>query len=82
MGIKFSVIDIWQGSEYALSSEYTSVTLGCVENSPPYMFDRFLSIPWALNMIEVEYKRIVNMPRFCLCELYFKDSQYFEYLDF
>ena len=66
MGIKFSIIDIWQGSEYALSSEYTSVTLGCVENSPPYMFDRFLSIPWALNMLELEYARVVNMPRFCV----------------
>ena len=30
------------------------------------MFDRFLSIPWALNMLELEYTRVVNMPRFCV----------------
>ena len=41
--IKFSIIDIWQGSEYALSSEYACVTQGSEENSPLYMFDRFLS---------------------------------------
>ena len=33
-----------------LSFEKTSVTQGSVENSPSYMFVRFLSIPWALNM--------------------------------
>ena len=34
---------IWQGSEYALSSEYACVSQGSEENSPLYMFDRFLS---------------------------------------
>ena len=28
------------------------------------MFVRFLSIPWALNMLGPEYTRVVNMPRF------------------
>ena len=28
------------------------------------MFDRFLSTPWALNMLELEHTRVVNMPRF------------------
>ena len=55
-----------QGSEYASSSEYTSVTQGSVENSTSYMFDRFLSVPWALNMLGLEYARVVNMPRFCV----------------
>ena len=30
------------------------------------MFDRFLSIPWALNMLGLEYTRVLNMPRFCV----------------
>ena len=46
---------IWQGFEYASSSEYISVTQGSVENSPSYMFGRFLSIPWALNLPGLEY---------------------------
>ena len=53
--IKFFVINTWQGSEHASSSENTSVTQGSVENIPSYMFDRFLSIPWALNLIGLEY---------------------------
>ena len=28
------------------------------------MFDRFLSVPRALNIIGFEYTRVVNMPRF------------------
>ena len=28
------------------------------------MFDRFLSVPRALNIIGLEYTRVVNMPRF------------------
>ena len=28
------------------------------------MFDRFLSIPWALNMLGLEYTRVVNISRF------------------
>ena len=27
------------------------------------MFDRLLSIPWALNLPGLEYTRVVNMPR-------------------
>ena len=75
---KISIIDIWQCSEYALSSEYTSVTQASVENSPSYIFNRFLSIPWALSMLRFKYTRVVNMPRLLivLCKLYFKDSQY------
>ena len=64
--IKFFIIDIWQGSQYASSSEYTSVTQGSVENSSSYMFVRFLSIPWALNMLGLEYTRVVNIPRVCV----------------
>ena len=72
--IKFYIIDIWQGSEYASSSEYTSVTQGSVENNPSYIFHRFPSIPWALNMLELQYTRVVNTPRslMVLCKLYFK----------
>ena len=64
--MKFYIIDVWQGSEYALSSEYTSVAHGSVENDPSYMFDRFLSIPWALNMLGLEYTRVVDVPMFCV----------------
>ena len=38
-----------------MSSEYTSLAQGSIESSPPYMFDRFLSIPWALNMLGLNY---------------------------
>ena len=30
------------------------------------MFDRFLSIPWALNKLWFECTRVVNMSRFCV----------------
>ena len=30
------------------------------------MFGRFLSIPWAVNMLGLDYTRVVNMPRFCV----------------
>ena len=33
---EFSVIDIWQGLEYASSSEYASVTQGSIESGPSY----------------------------------------------
>ena len=48
------------------------------------IFDRFLSIPWALNRPGLEYTRLINMPRLhmFLCTLYFKDSQYFECFEF
>ena len=39
------------------------LTQGSAENSPSYMFDRFLSIPWALNMLGLKYTKVVNMPR-------------------
>ena len=32
--MKFSIIDIWQGSKYASSFEYASVAQDSVENSP------------------------------------------------
>ena len=74
---KIFQIDICQGSEYASICEYTSLPQGSEENSPSYIFDWFLSIPWALNVLRLEYTRIVNMPRLhmVLCRLYFKDSQ-------
>ena len=64
--IKVFIIDIWQGSEYTSSSEYTNVAQDSVENNPSHMYDRFLSIPWALNMLGLEYAKVVNMPRFCV----------------
>ena len=30
------------------------------------MFDRFLSIPWALDMLGFKYARVMNMPKFCV----------------
>ena len=73
--IKFTIIDIWQVSENAWSSQYTSVTQGSVKNSPSYMFGRLLNIPWALNMLGLEDTRVVNMLRLhiILRKLYFKD---------
>ena len=67
------MIDVWQYSEYALDSENTSVTRGFVENSPSYMFDRFLIIHWDLNLPGLEYTRVVNMPRLHMfpCKMYF-----------
>ena len=38
---------------------------GSVENSPSYLFDKFLGISWALDMLGPKYTRVVNMPRFC-----------------
>ena len=35
-----------------------------MENSPSCMFDRFLSIPWALDMLGLKYARVMNMPKF------------------
>ena len=64
--IKFSIVCISQGFEYASSSEYTSVTQDSVLNSLSYIFGRFLSIPCALNMPGLEYTRVVNMLRFCV----------------
>ena len=31
-----------------------------------YKFDSFLRIPWAVNMLGLEYTRVVNMLRFCV----------------
>ena len=43
-----------------------------------------MSIPRVFNMLGLEDTRAVNMPMLCmvLCELYFKDSWYFEFLSF
>ena len=62
-----------RGSEYASNSENIGVTQDSVENSPSYMFDRFLSIPWTLNLPGLEYTRVVNMPRLHMfpCKMYF-----------
>ena len=55
-----------------------------IENGPRYMFDRALSIPWVLNMLELECTRVVNIPRSykVLCKLYFKDPRYFGCFEF
>ena len=67
--IKFSIIDIWQGSEYASNCEYASITQSSVENGPSYYSDYQYARAWM-------YTRYVNMSRFykLLCKLYFKDS--------
>ena len=48
------------------------------------MCDEFLSIPWASNMLGLEYTRVYQGHEYAqaLCKLYFKDSQYFECLEF
>ena len=68
----------------ALRSENTSVTQASVENILSYMFNRFLIIHWDLCLPELEYTRVVNVQRLhmVLNKLYFKDSQYFECLEF
>ena len=55
-----------------------------VENGPSYMFDRVLSIPPVLSLLGLEDTRAVNilMLHMVLCKLYFKDSWYFECLEF
>ena len=77
--IKFSVIDIWQCSVYAMSSEYVGVTQGFCKKWNILYVDRVLSIPRILTMLGLEYTRVVNMPRLCkvLRELYLKDSRLF-----
>ena len=77
--IKFSVIDIWQCSVYAMSSEYVSVTQGFCKKWNILYVDRVLSIPRILTMLGLEYTRVVNMPRLrrVLRELYLKDSRLF-----
>ena len=61
----------WQGSEYVSSSEYASATKGSVENDPLYMFGRVLRIRRVINMLGLEYTRVE-----------YKDSRYFECLEF
>ena len=39
--------------------EYASVTQGSAENGSSYMFDWVLSISWVLNMLGLEYARVV-----------------------
>ena len=57
------MIDISQGSKYALSFEYASDTPGSAH------------IPRVLNILRLEYTRVVNMSRVhrVQCKLYFKD---------
>ena len=50
--IKFSIIDIFRGSEYASSFEYASVTQGSVH------------IPRVLNLLGLEYTRVQCNPYF------------------
>ena len=55
-----------------------------VENGPSYMFDRVLSILPVLIMLGLEDTRAMNLPmlHMVLCKLHFKDSWYFECLEF
>ena len=48
-----------------------------------WMFDRVLSIPRILNILEFEYTRVMNVRRLhkVLCKLYLKDSRYLECLE-
>ena len=41
--------------------KYANVTQGSVEDTLSYMFDSVLSIPRVLNMLGLEYARILNM---------------------
>ena len=77
-------MDIWQCSEYTSSSEQAGVTQSSVANKPSYMFGMVLNIPQILNMLGLEYAKAVNKPRLhrVLYKLCFKDSQYFEFLEF
>ena len=78
--IKFSIINIWQGSEYASSSENTSVTLGSVGHTcltGSWLFIGLL-ICQGLN----KQGSWICQGYIVLCKLYFKDSQYFECLEF
>ena len=61
--IKLHIIDIWQGFKYVWSSEYASAAQGSLENDPSYMFDRVLRIPRIINMLGLEFTRVVNMIR-------------------
>ena len=59
---KFTIIDIWHGSEYAC------VIQGSVQNGPSYMLDRALSILRVINLGH-EYTKVVNVTRlhrFCV----------------
>ena len=75
---------ISQASEYASSSKYANVTQGSVKNGPSQMFDRVLSALRVLDMLRLKYAKAANMSRLhrVLCKLYFKDSRYFEFLEF
>ena len=57
--MKFPIIDIWQVS----SSEYASATQDSVENDPSYLLDLVLRIPRVINMLGLEFTRVVNVTR-------------------
>ena len=46
------MIDIWQGSEYASSSDYVSVTQGSVENDPSYSSGSQYARAWIYKVCE------------------------------
>ena len=50
--IKFSIIYIWQGSEYAWSSEYGSVTQGSIENCLSYSSGSQYARAWIYKSYE------------------------------
>ena len=56
--IKFSIIDIWQGLEYASSSEYASVTQGSIENGPSYSSGSQYARAWIY--IGCEYVKVTQ----------------------
>ena len=56
--IKFFIIDIWECSEYAFSSEYATDTQGSVENDPSYSSDSQYARAWIY--IGYEYVKVTQ----------------------
>ena len=46
-------MDIWQGTEYAWSSEYVSVTQGCIEDGPSYSLGSQYARSWIYKGCEI-----------------------------
>ena len=63
--IKFCIIDIWQGLEYASTSEYASVTQGSVENGPSYSSGSQYARAWIYIRFKVSWMSwVLNMLKF------------------
>ena len=56
--MKFSIIDIWQGSEYASSSEYAGVIKDSIENGLSYSSDSQCARAWIF--LGCEYVKVTQ----------------------